>query len=215
MSDTPRNDSADDRGDDVYRDPTAPSDAPSYGPPSPSGAPEHTEQLSDGGDTQQVPTESSVPPPPPAPPAGGASQNPYASPPEGAEPQNPYASPPAYPSQGEVADQHGAPGTPAPPGYGQAPGYGQPPYGAPAGGSLGGSTIALLVVAGLLTIGGCGTGIPGLVFAIIAVTKKDQPSEMAKWTKWGWIAIAVTVVLAVLAIGALIGLAAVGGSTSQ
>ena len=47
------------------------------------------------------------------------------------------------------------------------------------------------------------------------MTKKDQPSEMAKWTKWGWIAIAVTVVLAVLAIGALIGLAAVGGSTSQ
>ena len=218
MSDTPRNDSADDdKADDVFGDPTAPSDAPSYGPPSPSGPPEPTEQLP-GGDTQQVPAESSVPPPPPAPPFGGAAQNPYASPAEGAAPQNPYASPPAgqpYPSQGEVADQYGAPGTPAPPGYGQAPGYGQPPgygqtdYGTGATGSLGGSTIALLVVAGLLTIGGCGTGIPGLVFAIIAVTKKDQPTEMAKWTRWGWIAIVATVLLVILAIGALIGLATV------
>lgn len=230
MSDTPRNDSTEDRGDDIFRDPTAPSDAPSYGPPSSSGATEHTEQLPTGGDTQQVPTESSVPPPPAAPqspysapPAADAPQNPYASPDPAA--QNPYAAPPAapsYPTQGEVASQHGAPGTPPPPpGYGQAgygapaPAYGQAPYGGgPASGSLSGSTIALLVVSGLLTIGGCGIGIPALVFAIIAVTKKDQPSEMGKWTRWGWIALAVTVVLVVLAIAGLVGIAAVGGSTS-
>ena len=81
MSDTPRNDSAEERGDDVYRDPTAPSDAPSYGPPSSAGSPEHTEQLPTGGDTQQVPTSSSVPPPPPAPPGGGsAPHSPYGTP---------------------------------------------------------------------------------------------------------------------------------------
>src|SRR6478672_2737616 len=118
MSDTPRNDSTEDRGDDIFRDPTAPSEAPSYGSPSSAGATEHTEQLPTGGDTQQVPTESSVPPPPAAPqspysapPAADAPQNPYASPDPAA--QNPYAAPPAapsYPTQGEVASQHGAPG---------------------------------------------------------------------------------------------------------
>ena len=222
MSDTPRNDSTEDRGDDAYRDPTAPTDAPSYGPPSSSGSPERTEQLSTGGDTQQVPTGSSVPPPPPS--------NPYASRAEDSAPQNPYASPPAgqsYPSQGDVAAQQGGAGTPPPPGYGQAPAYGQPPYGQPAygqpaygqpaygnpGGSLSGSSIALLVVSGLLTIGGCGVGIPALVFAIIAVTKRDQPSEMAKWTRWGWIALGITLLLVVLAIIGLVSIAAVGGST--
>ena len=221
MSDTPRNDSTEDRGDDVYRDPTAPSEAPSYGPPSSSGTPERTEQLPTGGDTQQVPSSSSFPPPPPPPGAGSAPQNPYATPPAGNAPQNPYAAPAAgtaYPSQSEVA-QGGAPGTPPPPGYGQAPAYGQPAYGqAPAygnpGGSLSGNTIALLIVSGLLTIGGCGVGIPALVFAIIAVTKKDQASEMGKWTRWGWIALGVTVLLVVLGFVALFSLAAVGGSTS-
>ena len=225
MSDTPRNDNAEDRGDDVYRDPTAPSDVPSYGPPSSSGSSEHTEQLTTAGDTQQVPTESSVPPPPPAPPgAAPAAQSPYAAP-AAAAPQNPYASPPAgqaYPSQGAVAAQHGTPGTPPPPpGYGQAAGYGQPPYGAPTGyapnTSLSGNTIALLVVSGLLTFVGCGVGIPALVFAIIALTKKDQPADAAKWTRWGWIALGVTFVVAVVAIIAFIavvGFASSGGSGS-
>ncbi len=238
MSDTPRNDSSEDLGDEVFRDPTAPSEVPSYGPPSSSGTPEPTVQLPTGGDTQQVPTDSPLPPPPPAP-AGEAPapQNPYASPPPGASPQNPYASPPAgqqYPSQGEVAAQQGAPGAPVPPGYGQAPAYGQPPaygqqaygqpgygqqpYGAPAGyatgGSLSGGSIALLVVSGLFTIGGCGLGIPALVFAIIAVTKKDEPSEMAKWTKWGWIALGVTIALVVVGFALVIGLSVATGTGS-
>lgn len=237
MSDTPRNDNAEDRGDDVYRDPTAPSDAPSYGPPSSAGSPEVTEQLPIGGDTQQVPTESATPPPPgaaPAPqspyaaPSGDVPQNPYATPPAGAAPQAPYTAAPegqSYPSQGDVAAQHGVPGTPAPPGYGQAsaygqaPGYGQNPYGAPPGhapsASLSGGSIALLVVSGLLTLVGCGVGIPALVFAIIAATKKDQPSEVAKWTKWGWIALGVTIAaLVIVGVIVIVGLFAVGGSGS-
>ena len=66
MSDTPRNDSTDDNGDDLFGDPTAPTDAPSYGPPSTSGEPEHTERLPSGGDTQHVPTEPSAHPASPA-----------------------------------------------------------------------------------------------------------------------------------------------------
>ncbi|WP_406832349.1 hypothetical protein ABEG17_05860 [Pedococcus sp. KACC 23699] len=251
MSDTPRNDGSEDLGDEVFRDPTAPSDVPSYGPPSSSGTPEPTVQLPTGGDTRQVPTDSPVPPPPPAPggeppvpqnpyaspPPGASPQNPYASPAGDASPQNPYASPPTaqqYPSQDEVAAQHGASAAPVPPGYGQAPAYGQPPaygqqaygqpaygqqpYGAPVGyatgGSLSGGSIALLVVSGLLTIGGCGLGIPALVFAIIAVTKKDEPSEMAKWTRWGWIALGVTIALVVVGFALVIGLAVSTGSGS-
>jgi hypothetical protein len=64
---------------------------------------------------------------------------------------------------------------------------------------MSGNTIALLVVSGLLTVGGCGVGIVALVFAIIAATKNDQPAEQAKFTRWGWWALAITFILALVA----------------
>ena len=78
---------------------------------------------------------------------------------------------------------------------------------------MSGSTIALLVVTDLTTIG-CGFGIVGLVFAIIAAAKKDQPVESAKYTRWGWIALVAGLVLAILVIVAFVALAASSGTSS-
>jgi hypothetical protein len=143
--------------------------------------------------------------------------NPYASPyPTQGEVQAGYGQPtyeqpgagqPTYeqPSTGQPGygqPGYGQPGYGQPPAYGQ-PGYGQPPaygYGAPGGyaapSQLSGNTIALLIVSGLLTLG-CGFGIIALVFGIIAATKKDEPADSAKYTRWGWIALIATFVLAV------------------
>ena len=122
---------------------------------------------------------------------------------------NPYARQ-QYPTQGQVQGGYaGAPpyGAPA---YG-APGYGTPTYAAPQ--SLSGSTIALLVVSGLTTLG-CGFGIVALIFAIIAAAKKDQPADSAKYTRWGWIAFGVGLLLSVIVIGVVIAGLAVSGGTS-
>jgi hypothetical protein len=70
-------------------------------------------------------------------------------------------------------------------------------------------------VSGLLTIGGCGTGIPALVFAVLAVTKKDQPAEASKWTRWGWIALGISIALVVIALVGVFALALSTGSTSS
>ena len=200
MSETPRND------DEQFRDPTAPSyDRPAEDagvgdqPPSAPGAP------------PSGPPPGSVEPPP---------QNPYAAPPApGAvpppPPQNPYARTP-YPTQGQVQAGHGA----VPPGYPQGGGYGAPPpgygsgYAAPR--QMSGNTIALLVVSGLTTLG-CGFGIVALVLAIIAATKSDQPSEQAKFTKWGWIAeiVGLALVVVVIVLFVVIGMAGVMSSNSS
>jgi uncharacterized BrkB/YihY/UPF0761 family membrane protein len=68
---------------------------------------------------------------------------------------------------------------------------------------MSGNTIALLVVSGLLTLGGCGIGIVALVFGILAATKNGQPQEQAKLTRWGWWALGITVLVVVLAVVAL------------
>ena len=129
--------------------------------------------------------------------------------------------PPSYGTPG-----YGTPGHPGPPGYGTpgygTPGYGTPGYGAPgyagpayaAPQSLSGSTIALLVVSGLTTLG-CGFGIVALIFAIIAAAKKDQPTEADKFTRWGWIALVVSFVLAVLVIIGFFVLIAVGSTSGS
>jgi hypothetical protein len=80
--------------------------------------------------------------------------------------------------------------------------------------SLSGNTIALLVVSGLMTLG-CLVGVVGLVFGIIAATKKDQPAESAKYTRWGWIAVGVTLALAVVGIVAFVALVATTGTSSS
>ena len=239
MSDTPRHDDPEGR---PYRDPTAPGDesfstsGSSFGQSGEAdqagdaGATEHTEQLPTSGDTQQVPAASgpdappsnpygqSYPPPPPPPGYGSA---PGAEPGYGSAPgaQPGYGTPPSTPGYGAASPQPGYGSAP----YGSAPGYGNAPYGSapgygtPAQGSpaaMSGSTIALLVVSGLLTIGACGTGIPALVFAILAATKKDEPAEAAKWTRWGWIALGITVVVVVIAIVGFVALAVSTGTSS-
>ena len=178
----------------------------------------------DHGDVPPAPPGGPVPPsdapqnPYASPPASGAPapQNPYAMPPSGG--QDPYAAsapggygstPPAGPSgYGIPASPYGAtqPGYgQQPAGYGNAPqGYGPPPpgYGSPyarPANSMSGNTIALLVVSGLATLS-CGFGIIALVFAILAATKNDQPEEQAKFTRWGWWALGITVVLGIIAI---------------
>jgi hypothetical protein len=181
----------------------------------------------------------------PPPGAASSPENPYAAPPPAAippgsvPPPNPYGSP--YPTQDQVQagpqPQYGQqpeyapqPGYPQPgygqPGYGQ-PGYGQPGYGQPQGyaygmppggyaapASLSGNTIALLVVSGLLTLS-CGLGIVGLVFAIIAASKKDVPVESAKYTRWGWIALVATFALAILGGILFAVIAAIASSSSS
>ncbi len=109
--------------------------------------------------------------------------------------------------------QGGYAGAPAygAPGYG-APGHGSPTYAAPQ--SLSGNTIALLVVSGLTTVG-CGFGIVALVFAIIAAAKKNEPAASAKYTKWGWIAFAVGLLLAVIVVGVVIALAVTTSPTTS
>lgn len=145
----------------------------------------------------QATAGGSTPPPPPpgygsAPTPPGPGANPYGSAPYGSAPYGsaPYGSAP----------------------YGSAPGYVTPAHGSPA--SLSGSTIALLVVSGLLTLGGCGTGIPALVFAILAVTKKDEPAEASKWTRWGWIALGITVAIVIVGIVGVFALAVTTGTSS-
>ena len=47
---------------------------------------------------------------------------------------------------------------------------------------------------------------------IIAAAKKDQPDESAKYTRWGWIAVVIGLVLSIIAVFAFFALVAVGGS---
>ena len=148
------------------------------------------------------------PPPARVRPAPAAHAEPLRRAPPAQHRQNPYGQP-QYPTQGQVQQGYGAQGYGAAgqgaQGYGTGPGYGGPVYGAPGYGqptyaapqSLSGNTIALLVVSGLTTFG-CGFGIVALVFAIIAATKKDQPAESAKYTRWGWIALVVGLVLVIV-----------------
>jgi hypothetical protein len=200
MSETPRND------DEQLRDPTA----PSYERPAEDPAVADQPRSEQPGAPVYGPPPGSVPPPP---------QNPYAAPPAAGSvpppPQNPYA-PTPYPTQGQVQAGHGA----VPPGYAQAGGYGAPPpgygggYAAPR--QMSGNTIALLVVSGLTTLG-CGFGIVALVLAIIAATKSDQPSEQAKFTKWGWIAeiVGLALVVVVIVLVVVVGMAGVMSSNSS
>ncbi len=182
--------------------------APAYGSPG-QGAP-----------GQGAPAYGAPPANPPqnpfASPAEGAPRSPYAAPPAGAGPQPPYGAPypppPRHPaatararlrrSLGTANRVRAAPGYGAP-GYGGAPGY-PGPY-APSR-PLSGATIALLVVSGLGTLFG-GWGIPALILGIIAAARKDEPSTSASLTRWGWIALVVCFVLAVVAVILLVALA--------
>ncbi len=120
--------------------------------------------------------------------------------------QSPYGQAPQYGQQGGYDGQQGGyNGQQDNGGYDQQ-GYGygnQPGYYAPAPQQGGSNTsaIVLTVASGIATLFCCGSGIPSLIFGIIALTKQqNDPAGSAKMTKIGWIVFAVLVVLAIIAI---------------
>lgn len=236
MSETPR-----DEGEPELSDPTAPIDtthtqsvpAPAAATPPPGpppGAPGPGDPTA-GASAYQAPAAREQGNPFASPPEGGAQPFPYAAPPPppgyGSQPwgNQPYQTPGyGQPGQGaQGAHAYGAPGYGGAPAYGGAPGYGAAPgYGGAPGyagpyapsHALSGGTIALLVVSGLATIFG-GWGIPALILGIIAAARKDEPSTSANLTRWGWIALGVCFLLAVLAVIVLIGLATTFGTNNS
>jgi hypothetical protein len=139
-------------------------------------------------------------------------QAPYgAQPPAGGQPPY-YQQQPPQPQYGaQYGPQYGPPGY----GYGQPPGYGTPPYGGyPQPTPTPGSTIALVVVSGICTLG-CLFGIPSLVLGIIALTKVNTDiQETRRLTKIGWIVLAILGALAIIAIVVIIIVAVATADTS-
>jgi hypothetical protein len=147
---------------------------------------------------------------------------PYGAPPSPQQPQQPpYQTPYGQPAYGQPPYQ-----PPQQPPYGSQPQYGygypQPPgYATPAYGGYSqptptpGSTIALVVVSGICTLG-CLFGIPSLVLGIIALTKVNTNiAETRRLTRIGWIVFGVVAALAVLAIIVIIAIAASTSSSSD
>lgn len=169
--------------------------------PGDSGAP--------GRDAASDPSAGSVPPPPPLP-YPMSDQGDHAG-----------LGAPSYPSPGQAAPYGtsayppppgtpgaGVPGPPPAPGaYGASP-YGDPssPYGAPppayyqqAPSQTNNSALVLTILSGIGIFACCGVTIVSLVLGIIGLTKQaTDPVQSAKLTKWGWIAFAAGLVLAVL-----------------
>lgn len=120
-------------------------------------------------------TPQDAPVPPPYPPAGGP-----------AYPGQPYPSQP-YPSQ-------------------PYPGSGLPPNGPGAGGPYfspvapqTGSAVTLVVLSALLTLFGCGLGIPSLVMSIVALAKGARDGAAAnRVLRAGWITFGVLAALVVV-----------------
>lgn len=147
--------------------------------------------------------------------AGGSPAYPHGGPP----PPAPYGSPPgqqaqgssSYPGYGYQGQPYGSyqgqpgygPSQGGPPAYPGYPGYGYTPPGRPS--TTNASTIVLLVLSGLLTASTCIMGLPSLVMSIIAITKQDNDPEGARrLTMWGWIVLAIMVVLGAIAIAGII-----------
>lgn len=183
---------------DEFTDPTSPAPDPGWQqpagstsppPPKPWTSQQGSEPDSDSpaesaqpesGTTPAADPSSTVPPPPPAgapygtppPPSGGA---PY--PQQG---QTPYGSAPS-------GNQNPPYGTPPPAYYAQAPSQSNT------------SALVLTILSGIGVFACCGVTIVSLILGIIAITKQStDPEQSAKLAKWGWIAFAVGLVLAVL-----------------
>jgi hypothetical protein len=193
-----------------------PAAAPAGGQP----APEAPAQSGAWGQSE-APGQSGAPTQPGAPGYGGPTAYPPSAP-MPAPPGQPYGE--SYGSQPQALPygQQGAAGSPypGPSGYG----YGQWPYGSPQGGQPADSTypgypyaqpgrqgitnvsaIVLLVISGLLTLTLCIPGLPSLVMSIIALTKQEtDPEGSRRLTRWGWVVLAIMVVLGAIAITAIV-----------
>ncbi|MDT0213170.1 DUF4190 domain-containing protein [Rothia sp. ARF10] len=159
---------------------------------------------------------AATPPPPPQSPYGSAQPpSPYGAPPPppayGApQAQDPYAGQqPAYDPYAASGAQAQPGGYPPyqPPGQWQAPpvGYGAPP-------AQNTSAIVLTILSGIVTVSCCIPGIVPLILGIMALTKNStDPEGSRRLTKWGWIAFAVGIALAVIGFVIFIAIGASGG----
>ena len=176
-----------------------------------SDAPEPQQEATPGQDEQDL-SAGSPPPPPPPPPM------PYPGPGQ----KTPSEGSPAFPTPGQPTPYGatayppppapgvgGPPVPPAPGAYGASP-YGDPnaPYGAPppayyqqAPSQTNNSALVLTILSGIGIFTCCGVTIVSLILGILGLTKQaSDPAQSAKLTKWGWIAFAVGLVLAVIGI---------------
>lgn len=193
--------------DEGYTDPTAPSyDESTAGRPA---TPPTTE----------LPLTPPSEPVPPAPDAGPPPQ-PWTPPPAyGQQPPPAYGQPPyAQPSPGQdpYAPDPYAQQPYAQQGYGQqVGGYAPQPYAAP--GTYGqpprsnGSALTLTIISGITTLSCCLFTAPALILGIVALTRQStDPEGSARMTRYGWIAFAVAIALALVAVGIFVALG-VGG----
>jgi hypothetical protein len=149
-------------------------------------------------------------PPPTAPQA-----YPYGGPPQLPPPTNPYA---AYPQQGGNPYATGPSGQTGYPQPGYAVPGGQPPFAyrpaQPGGTNV--SAIVLLILSALSLLGCCIVEIPAVILAIVALTKQnDDPEGSKRITKYGWIAFAVGLVIAVVVVVILFAAGVMSGGTSS
>ena len=183
-----------------------------------SGDPQPTAELPVAG-PPTPPSPYAVPPPsvdvaPASQPVArhGYPGHPYGQPPYqqyGQPPYPPYGPPPPYGQPPAYRQEYGAA-----PGYAQ---YGIPPYAPPPSGyppppAQNGGAIALTVVSGLATVLCCIFSVPALVLGIMALTKQStDPEQSRRLTGYGWIALGVSVALAVLAVVLLFAVGASSG----
>lgn len=141
--------------------------------------------------------DPTAPPPPWQQPPTSAAPAPGPGAPYGTPPPPPPPSP--YPPQGQPpqgqygASPYGAPASP----------YGTPPPNYYQSGPAQSNTSALVltILSGIGMFTCCGVTVVSLILGIIGLTKQaNDPVQSAKLTKWGWIAFAVGLVLAVVAL---------------
>jgi hypothetical protein len=123
-------------------------------------------------------------------------------------PPQPHYPPPQQPPPPYGQPPYGQPPYGQPGYYPQPPGYGTPPYGGyPQPTPTPGSSIALVVVSGILTLS-CLFGIPSLVIGIVALTKvSTNIEETRRLTRIGWITLGVFGAIAIVAVVGLMAVA--------
>ena len=233
MSDSPRHPQDPEPGPDAgqtqpepYRDPTAPVWSSEPTTPVPPWQPSATPQ-------EPSPESSSPPPPPPSPYAQPQTPQPAppAAPPYGGQGYpGTVGSQPGYPAPPPPGPGPAQPDEPAP--YGQSPydagqpAYGQSPYGyATAGyspyltGTNEKNTSALvLLIVSIVSFFVCGGIfiIPAAVMGGMALSRQtSDPVRSRSLSRRGWIAYAIGMVVAVIAIGAFIAWAASHGTSGS